>query len=84
MPACALGWMVLCSRLKREPPVACEQHLDPYVGVIAPNQVAPSSCRVPDLYPTSRADWSIETARGLGVSVRTFRELEDGERSPNF
>ena len=74
--------MVLCSRLKREPPVACEQHLDPYVGVIASNQVAPSSCRVPDLYPTSRADWSIEHSAGL--SVRTFRELEHGERSPNF
>jgi hypothetical protein len=33
----------------------------------------------------SRAGWSIEqAARGLGVSVRTYRELEDGERSPNF
>ena len=32
-----------------------------------------------------RAGWSTEqAARRLGVSVRTYRELEAGERSPNW
>jgi transcriptional regulator with XRE-family HTH domain len=32
-----------------------------------------------------RAGWSVEqAARRLGVSVRTYRDLEAGERSPTF
>jgi DNA-binding XRE family transcriptional regulator len=32
-----------------------------------------------------RAGWSVaRAARGLGVNVRTYGEIEAGERSPNF
>ena len=58
----------------------------PAVLTFSPMTYGPPMAALPGMLEDDRrrAGWSVEqAARRLGVSVRTYRELEVGERSPN-
>jgi Helix-turn-helix domain len=73
--ACSVGQPVAILRsLKREVQLGPVRRGEPRAHPLG----------VPGLCPRNRAGWSSEqAARGLGVSVRTYGELEDG-KSPNL